>query len=393
MTMKTIRFVIVIFLLNCIHFSMVFACRYTVREIGFTDLASSPYVIYFYTSKDMAEEIVTTFRRISYAALLDANIGVAIINVDEQKDHPAMEYFNFWKGESNPVAILVSPEGQSIVLPLEATDQSFKEAVWSTIESIVSSPTQKRILEGIVKSFGIVLFIEGKDAAKNKKARQKVSRAIKEISSSMRQMPKPVNEPPQLIVIPYQAAAEEKIILWSLGLNQEIRDEPSVAVLYGRGRRMGPIVKGDQIKENTIFNLLAIVGADCECGLDRSWMLGMMIPLRWGADAQNEVVKLLGFDAENPMVKAEMSQILSIAPSAKSAQSFYRGEENLFGYSEGIVEFDNKATVPTVPLSQFQEINSPKSFGMGSALVIIGGISLLILVGGAFILIRSQRRK
>ena len=391
MTTKLLKWAIGICLVNFLHFSATFACRYTVREIGFTDLASSPYHIYFYSSNEISKDKEETLRKISYAALLDANVELEIVNVDKQKDHPAMEYFNFWKN-SKPAAVLVSPEGQSMVLPLNTKDESFKQSIWVTLESIVSSPTQRRIAKSIVKSYGVVIFIEGKDALKNKTAKENVLRAIKEITQTMNQMPKPVNDPPLFFEIKRQSVAEEKILLWSLGISEEIGNEPIAAILYGRGRRMGPPVKGELITERIVYNLLSIVGADCECGLDRSWMLGMMIPLRWDSDAQVEVIKQLGFDAENPMVKAEMSQILSISPSSNSAQSFGRGEENLFGYREGKIELNKTESVPRLSLPNLQEMNTSNSFGLNTSLIIIGGILMLILIVGAFIFIQSKRR-
>jgi hypothetical protein len=75
---------------------------------------------------------------------------------------------------------------------------------------------------------------------------------------------------------------------------------------------MGPVLTGDDITTRKILNLLSIVGADCECGLDNSWKLGTMIPLRWDYAMQKRVAGLLGFDVENPMIKSEMSRILSV---------------------------------------------------------------------------------
>lgn len=384
------KIILILFLILALTFD-VFACRYTVREIGFADITSRHYHLYCYVRNDTPADFISAFKRISYAALSDANIEVETIHADDQASHSAMAYFRFWKLDTLPAAILVAPERQSIVLPFVTANQSLKEAIWSTLEDIVSSPIREKISVDIVKAYSVVLLIEGRDASKNKSAQTAVSQAIKRIGKIMDLMPKPVDEAPQLIVIPPSVASTEKILLWSLGLLDGQTDEPVVAILYGRGRRLGPLIKGEQITENSIFNLLSIVGADCECGLDRSWMIGSMIPLRWGSKLQDEVVKRLGFDAENPMVKAEMKQILSMGDYAGMQD---QASADIFeGYSEDVLELKSDADVPRVSLSQIQGMNSKEPPSqLWSALFIVGGIFLAILAIGAFIFLKGYLR-
>lgn len=400
MTKKVIKLTIRMSLLNCFLFSTIFGCRYNVREIGFADLAFAPYQLYLYVGNNTPTYYKDTFRRISYAVLLDANIEVEIVNLDEQPDHPAMTYYNFWKSDSLPIAIIVSAEAQSMLLPLSSSRKQFKEAVWSMLEKTISSPVRAEIIKNIIKAYAVVLFIHGENNAKNKAALEKVVRAIEEISKIMKQMPKPIDAPPKLIEITQKSVSEEKILLWSLGLSEKGGEEPLVAILYGRGRRMGPLMIGEQITENTIFNLLSLVGADCECGLDRSWMLGMRIPLRWSSKVQTELVKRLGFDVENPMVKAEMSHILSLAVMLgnRSKQSSNFQENNLYGYRERQLEFETQTDVPKLSLSQLQDLNSPESASPGSSairigLYAIGVIFLITIAGGTFIILRARKRQ
>ena len=61
---------------------------------------------------------------------------------------------------------------------------------------------------------------------------------------------------------------------------------------------MGKLLRKDLLKRIYVNNLLSIVGADCECGLERSWIMGAMLPLRWDKNKQNEVFKWHNFDAE-----------------------------------------------------------------------------------------------
>jgi hypothetical protein len=105
---------------------------------------------------------------------------------------------------------------------------------------------------------------------------------------------------------------------------------------------MGPMLKGDRIRQDIIENMLRYIGEDCECGLDKSWMLGTMLPLRWDSKLMAAVVKHHGFDAENPMIVSEMSQIISVAPQKTSDA----GKPNLlYGYSENRVKVGDKKDV------------------------------------------------
>ena len=119
-----IKFVVLILLINTILFSTVFGCRYTVREIGFTDLGTTPYRLYFYVDNNTPEEITSTFLRISYAALLDANIEAATININQQAQHQAMDYFRSNKVESLPAVLLYASAGTSLRLPFSYTGKN-----------------------------------------------------------------------------------------------------------------------------------------------------------------------------------------------------------------------------------------------------------------------------
>ena len=87
-------------------------------------------------------------------------------------------------------------------------------------------------------------------------------------------------------------------------------NEPHAAVFYGRGRWIGPLFKADMLNPDHLTELLFVIGADCECGLDHRWLQGTMLPARWDEGLQQKVVESLGFDPESPMVKMEMVSII-----------------------------------------------------------------------------------
>jgi hypothetical protein len=417
---------------------MAFGCMYNVRDVGFTDIGVRiPYRLYYYVREDTPETLTSTFRQISYAVLMDSNIEVEIINVDQQREHPdrmvrdpAMKYLDFWELQSFPAAILVSPKGQSLILPVfsmldssiqyPASSIQYRE-LWSALESIVTSPKREEILSSIVEAYCVVLLIQGEDATENKKVRAAVVNAIAEISRLMSQMPKPIEEPPHLVVIPPELFSQERTLLWSLGVNRDQgsvnRDQgnphslltdpyfPVVAVLYGRGRRIGPLLAGKRITATEVFSILSAIGSAEWCEVDEGSVLGTMFPLRWGEEIQSEAARSLGFDAESPMVKTEMSQILSMGLSSRidgegTVERAGTADVPLLEeYSEKTVALESGPDAATVSPAQFRELVSlkPAASEVGTVfrrvLFIVGGMVLLILAGGVFIILRARQKR
>jgi len=372
------------------------ACRYTVREIGFSDIGSEPYLINVFTKSDTPEENYSTIEKLSFALLYDSNIKLRIINIDKEKDPVTLNYLQKYNFRTFPSALFVTPLGQSMVCSLSYPGRSFDESAYLMLENVVSSEIRNSLIEKLLSSYCVVLVIEGENVHGNKRAMQEAGKAIREISGSLDQLPKVVSSPPAILVLPQDKINEEKILLTSLGIAEEEFNEPSVVVIYGRGRIMGPVLQGEQITNRRLFNLLTVVGADCECGLDNSWLLGRMIPLRWEGSVQAEVLKMLDFDVENPLVKAEMSQILSIKPIPDDPMNPL--DNNLLGYSEGRFETDSitqqesKISASDIQKS-FSETSSFKnSPAFKTVLIGLGGLLIIVMVVGVFLFVRYRRK-
>ncbi len=372
------------------------ACRYTVREIGFSDIGSEPYLIYIFSSSDTSEDDYSTIENLSFALLHDANIQLRTINIHKEKDPAILNYLYKYNFQTFPSALFVTPRGLSMACPLSHPGRSFDESATLMLESTVSSETRNSLIDQLLTSYCVVLVIEGKNAESNRKALQEAQYAIREISGSLDLLPKVVSSPPSILVIPKDKTNDEKILLLSLGLTEEEIIEPSAAVIYGRGRLMGPVLRGEQITNRKLFNLLTVVGADCECGLDNSWLLGRMIPLRWEASAQAEVNKMLDFDVENPLIKAEMSQILSIKPIPVNPMNPL--DNNLLWYFEGKFETDSSAQAKSkISASDIEEsftrTSSFKNRPAFKTLVIgLGGLIIVVIIIGIFLFVRYKRK-
>ena len=362
------------------------ACRYTVREIGFADFGKDSYQFVLFKDNRISDADAKMFKNISYAALLNVNISVKIIDVEKEKSALEMDYYKVTDKGELPNAILVSPEKRAKIFMLDDTED-FTQTVWSILEEIVTSSARDKLIEHIIASYGVVYIIEGTDPVENERAINIVDNAISEIKQIMMSLPKPVQIPPTIITIKKNEIASEGVLLWSLGWTKMDKSKPAVALIYGRGRRMGPLLKGDFIKEDVIRNMLRFIGEDCECGLDRSWMLGTMIPLRWDSKLQSAVLEQYGFDADNPLVISEMSQILSVAPERVNNSV---DTDILYGYSESVLSISD-----SIRKRQKEQLNDSTNISNSGIAEAIGysilGLLGLIIIGG-IIFIKSKRK-
>ena len=329
------------------------ACRFNVRDVGFVDLGSQPYKLYCYVDDAVPNELATQVADISLAALLESNIEPEVVNLDTAKGHPGLQHATQEKNPGKPFAALVSPEGQSIILPLIELGKTPAESLWAAFESLYESPWRDKLMESVLKTYGAVIILEGNDPAENVRARTAVEKSIATIAQLIRdkKLEKDIAAPPVLHTLSRDKAASERITLWSLGLDL---DDPGaqIAMLYGRGRQIGRALKGPQLNDRTIHAVLNTIGLSCECGLDRSWMQGAMLPMKWDEDVQQQVAQHLGFDPENPAIKMEMSQILSKGGSGQGAKTKVAQADIdtlLAGYSES-------AATPTGP-----DVDAPKA--------------------------------
>jgi hypothetical protein len=238
-----LRLAVLVCMLGCLQAHYAFACRYNVRETGFVDLRIEPYYLFGYISDETGADVVSRFKQVTEVGLENSNIDFEIINIDQQKDHPAMKLIDLQQVKSLPAAVLVSPDGQSYPVSLAERDRPFEETLRSALENILSSPKREEILRQVIKTYGVVLLIEGTDAQENTRAKKAASDAIELISSQMEMMPKPIANPPVLIVMDQESLSDEEILLWSMGLDGGKLSEPHAAVLYGRSRWMGPLFK------------------------------------------------------------------------------------------------------------------------------------------------------
>lgn len=372
--MKCCRIILLICLCICFQNQSGFACRYNIRETGFVDLRSDPYYLYSYFNKETPEEIISGFKQISHTTLIDCNIRVEMINIDLQKDHPAIKYLSLSQIQSLPVAILVSPNGQSLIIPLETDKESFEKSLISALNDIIFSPVREEIIRDVIERYGVILLIEGENAQENEKYRKIAVSAIENIKNQMETMVKHIKYPPVLISLGPESFSREKILLWSLGIEADVT-QPYAAVFYGRARWIGPLMKADEISEPNLVNILSIIGENCECDLDISWVEGTLLPLKWDQKRQAQVARLLEFDPENPMVKIEVNRIM------KMGSSYYPSIPVMFSDS----------TLKSDLVSDGYIIDEKKTYLKVTLYFILGFVSFIIIIS-LILLIRAKRK-
>ena len=348
------------------------ACRYNVRETGFVDLGIDSYrLLCFVDSQTPAEEI-SQLESLATEFLTDSSISLELISVDKNPDHAALEYWKPVGGQSRPSAALISPMGHSLWLGPLWEEVFSPDQVRAGLLKVVSSPVRSRIAEELATAFGVILLIEGKDQAGNNRARTSVLQAIGTLESELEYFPKPIRRGPVLITLTREELTSEQLLLWSFHLEPDDLEQPIAAILYGRGRWIGPVMIGEEITLDLVSRILFIVGADCECELDPRLLRGTGIPIPWNRRLQALVSRDLGFDPDNPLVKMEVGQILRI-----NTWQAYATEDRV-----------KQLEIPTPKDNSRDPASRLFSYQF---LYLICGLAALVLGVGAFILIRAER--
>ena len=357
-------------------------CRFTVRDVGFVDLGDPTYTLYAFVSKEESPEVHAGIQRLASAMFGETNVKVLILDPDSEEEHDGHRLLRDLKVQKFPTTVLAHPDGNALEVRF---DGEFDEVGGRVLESIVQSPIRKAITDGVLRRYCVVVLVEGEKPKENERTKAAVRESFKEIERVFDRMPKAVGDLPELIVIPRDKRKEEKVLLFSLGLTAEKQVEPSVAVMFGRGRRFGPILDGEGITKDTVLLILANAGRSCECDLDRSWMRGPRIPLRWDDAVKQKAVELLGFDPENPLVKSEISGILARGPKGEGERLREPTVADLLGsYSEQAVDTSQSGSDEEVD-------DEERGVGWLTVIWTLGGLLGLSIGAALVVLLRARR--
>ena len=140
---------------------------------------------------------------------------------------------------------------------------------------------------------------------------------------------------------------------------------------------------------------MLVIGADCECGLDKNWLQGTMLPMLWDKKTLGRITKNLGFDPENPLIKIEINQIMRTGRYEYGKNS--RHTETMFGqdsaYAPALTSklYEKTQTDKqnlTAPLDSSRRQSESK---LKRSILITAGILSALLVIGLFFVYRHAK--
>lgn len=286
------------------------ACKYNVRETGFADFGMQQFHFYGFINSETPKDIVNNFNQVCSSVFKDCNIVSEIIDVENQRDHIAQQYISQYNINSYPSAVLVSPDSQVFVIQFPVSKPISIKTMESVLGRIAYSPLRNAIIEKTIKTYGVILVIEGINQTENERVLESANQAINNIQEQMKFMPKAIEHPPEVLILTRENFQNEELLLWSLGLDVRNINNTYAAIIYGKARWIGPLLMGEDVNKSSLTNILSIIGMDCECGLDMHVMQGIKLPVKWDEKTHTRLVKHLDFDPENPVIKLDMNRIL-----------------------------------------------------------------------------------
>ncbi len=425
------------------------ACPYSIRDSAFIGGgAASSYRLNFLINSDApgssvsAEQLAEWLSVGASAWLEDANVETGVLDLADSRAREQVPQ-DFSVPAELPAAILVSPANRAMLLPeVDSRGDGTRppssaghtarklslDSVMGTALRVIESPLRRGIHDRLVKSWCVVLVVEGTSKAQNARAKKAVGDAAKSITGQATEMGKVVTEGPALLTVSYRDPAEQ-IVLWSLGLqhSQEKAGEKAgekadedvpvrVVMLVGRGERRGPLLEGDAVTAKKLLEMFTMLGRSCSCTTAEMWLSGPSLPLEWTAETADAVEIELGFDPKNP---AALGAVKGVLVGASMSQPF---SEAALGYSETLLETDfgdteadeslldltaaemlaaDEGQAPSADESSDaseQVVSAPppseSSFRMGhGALMAIFGVAFLVFVAATVIVVRRSSRR
>lgn len=346
------------------------ACRFTVREIGFSILSQDIYTL---VVLDVNANAGDNFWKNYHEKNRDCNLHLEVLNPRTDVEHPIVINAK-QMGIQFPATVLVAPDGR--IFQFQGNDIS------KIYAGILESELGTNLQTVFPEVFAAVIWIKGEDETKNQLAKVKVQQECAAIENIMPGMPKVVKKGPIEVAITKNDFQKEKLFLWSLGIDS-IPKEPLAFVLYGRGRIIGEALNYQQILDGGLYKYMSMIGADCECGLDKKWMLGNQVLLLWDKNTRQFLAKLLGFDVDNPMILAEMSRIL-----AKESLS---DETGSVAFAPETIDLDKAFGISETEqtLTEHQEIRN--NSGRILIYTLIAIVAVILLFGFYIIFNRKNR--
>lgn len=309
-------------------------CPYSIRDAGFIVREPTPYRLYVLTKDNMPKKDPLP-QWLSEAAdryLKDSNLEMRLPNTDREDRDVARAHFRSLGASAVPSALLLSPTNEAIRLPGLGPGNVSRQAAYKVIASAVTSPGRQELAAHLIKPWCVIVLAKGTDAAANRRAEKEVAQAAKAAHGSLTEMEGSINKAPYVMSVSCADPAE-KVLLWSLGMDEGSKATPRAAVVFGRGWRAGPVFKGGQVTEAALLEVIRTLGQNCSCTSDPSWLLGPVVPLPWPRVLDEQLSAELGFDPNSPVALSTLSGVW------KSVGKRGANRGRTLDYGHGYLEF------------------------------------------------------
>ena len=303
--------------------SVTVACKYSVRDLAFVDIHDSEWVLMAVQSPDTSKPQSDEWHTTITGALENTNVRCQWLAPTSSDAATVRQLFT---DHSQPLLLAVrGPDGVTTPLwpkHLKAQEPSAAVAMQSALSHLIESPSRDEVLNETVTALCVLLIVDGSDTsdARRESIHRTVRTAADQVATRSWALDKATQRGPQVVVVSAEERARERWLLWSIGLDANATDS-AVAVIYGAGRCLGETVYGDEIDEERLVRLASVCGRDCECDLDRRWLYGRQMLLRWGERRAILAESHLDFDPQSAMVIAETNAILSRATARRPRAS------------------------------------------------------------------------
>ena len=214
---------------------------------------------------------------------------------------------------------LVDTQGNSVSLPIpvETTAGTWDLAGW--LNDHLFLPALKQISAESLESFAHLLVIEGDEVTEKSRVHHLADQALSAIQRLEPLLPRPISFPLRKMIVHAENSDQQMLLRRMMGCGDTKSPETLLAVIYGRGRLAGPVMRGDRLTMQEVLAQLALVGQSCECETDRAWLEEPSLPFQWDALIRGKASSLLGFDPDSPLVRAEMLRIVSQGPKTPTS--------------------------------------------------------------------------
>lgn len=329
-------------------------CRYTVRDIGFVDLAAAGYQLQLPAPSATSDreqglgggELQNTSdpdRTWWNSSLRNSNVRLAAarpVGPGESSGpgdsvgpgEPGRPDQPGRPGEPEAKWYLTAQHREGRLLLHQGSGDDAAQHRRAAARAL-HSPLRDHLTEVALDRFAFVLLMTSGVAAADQELHAMAARSRANLERLSGQLPRPVLLPVEVMELTPAMRAQEDVLLWSLGLEDLGAAETAAVVLYGKGRRAGPVLRGAGLRETEMLSQLALVGESCECETDRRWADEPRIPLDWPQVQRQRAQEMLGFQPDSPMVQAEVLRILAKRPQASGAGADSI-ESLVFGYGE-----------------------------------------------------------